>query len=133
MGVFGAMPGMIFGSYSDVGLMALGTLAGGALGAVTSNLLSSRKRLKTSMSINGSPEFARNEWISQIKNYHNLISQEMEKCKKSLQIVGDDENTYNLDLQDRIQHQQQAVESISTLMKSEYDSYMAIIRHMGGG
>lgn len=77
---------------------------------------------------------AKNEWISQIKNHLDMINQEMEKCKKSLQIapnnVGDDAQLLNSDMQNKIQDMQRAVESLSDVLKSNNDAVNAILKNM---
>lgn len=61
----------------------------------------------------------------------NQLESNIEKYESSLQSVGDDAQLANIDLQNRLQKQQQTLQTISKISKMLHDTAMAIIRKIG--
>lgn len=136
LGPVGSSPGLGPSPFSAASLLGAGAVAGGALGVVTTSLLSSRKRLKRSMPSNESVASTKDELIDQIKNHLDMINQEMENAKKSLQIardsVGDDAQLANVDMQTTLQNCQENIQQLSDILKMESDTALNTIRKIGG-
>jgi len=62
------------------------------------------------------------------KNNAKEIAKEMEQ---ELQTIGDDAQLSNTDLQNKLQRQQQTLQTMSNIAKMHYDTGMAIIRKIG--
>jgi len=152
MGVFGAIPSMIFGPYTDAGLMGLGTIAGvaGVAVAQASRILLSRvggrkiagdqlferlggrKTIGTTMSARSVP--GRREQLRQIVQQFDKINREIENGKKLVQVqldnlglsqVGDDAQLANIDMQNALQNEQALVTMLSNISKMVNDSARA--------
>lgn len=59
------------------------------------------------------------------------INQTKKIHKTNLDSIGDDSQLANVDLQNALQKQQQTLQELSTISKSENDSAMAVIRKIG--
>lgn len=57
----------------------------------------------------------------------------IEELEGKLNSVGDDAQLANVDLQNILQKQQQAIQTLSNVSKSCHDTAMSVIRKMGGG
>lgn len=58
--------------------------------------------------------------------------QDVKKLEATLQTVGEDAQLANVDLQDKLQEQQQALQMLSNINKQLNDTAMAVIRKVGG-
>jgi len=61
-----------------------------------------------------------------VVQFNSLINQ----MESKLDSVGDDAQLANVDLQNTLQHQQQALQMLSDIEKSDYDTSMAIIKNL---
>jgi hypothetical protein len=62
----------------------------------------------------------------------DVLTDEIKKWEEKLNSIGDDAQLANVDLQNILQKQQQALQMMSNISKMLYDSAMSVIRKIGG-
>jgi hypothetical protein len=61
----------------------------------------------------------------------DLLDNEIARWEERLSTLGDDAQLANVDLQNILQKQQQALQMLSNISKAQHDTAMAIIRKLG--
>jgi hypothetical protein len=61
-----------------------------------------------------------------------LLASEIARWEEKLNTVGDDAQLANVDLQNILQKQQQALQMMSNISKMIHDTAMSVIRKIGG-